>query len=97
MVIRGLPEKNQGQDGKRRALAPCIRVLRISYAYAPRRKIGRGMARINHTNRPDEAVPFAYDCFQKAWFIGIVNQGRTNFSDDVVDVQLGIDEQMRAP
>src|SRR5216684_2143564 len=54
MVIGSLPEKNQGQDGQRRALVPPADLVWAD------RKIGWRITRINHTHRSDESVPFAY-------------------------------------
>ena len=97
MVIRGLPEKHQRQDGQRRALAPTARFLRAGRAHNTRSKIGLRITRVNHTHWSDESVPFAHHGFQKARLSGVVTQSRTDFSHDVVDVGLGIDKQIRPP
>ncbi len=60
MVIGSLPEKNQGQDGQRRALVPPADLVWADRADGARPKIGWRITRINHTHRSDESVPFAY-------------------------------------
>jgi len=55
------------------------------------------MLRVNHPHRADETVAFADDGFEEARFGGVVAEGGANFSDDVVDVLLSVDEEVGAP
>ena len=61
------------------------------------RRSVRRVARIDYFYRADETVAFADDGFEEARFGGVVAEGGANFSDDVVDVLLGVDEEVGAP
>src|SRR5436190_4423381 len=97
MVIRGLAEKHQRQDGQRRALAPPARLLRADSAHNTGSKVGLWIVRVHHTHRSDKSVAFAHHGFKEARFSGVVTKSGADFSHNVVDVGLGIDEQIRAP
>jgi hypothetical protein len=52
---------------------------------------------IDHPHRADESVAFPHDSLNKARFRGIVTQSGANLSNNVVDVPVGVDKQVRAP
>src|SRR5215467_5609681 len=51
----------------------------------------------NNAHRPDESVPFADNRLQEARFSGVVTQSRADFSHNVVDIRLGVYEEVRVP
>src|SRR5882724_3473909 len=62
-----------------------------------RGEIAAGILAIDHPYRTDKPVPLAHNGLNKARFSGIVTQRSPKFPHDVVDVPLGVDEQIRAP
>ena len=52
---------------------------------------------IDHAQWPHEAVAFAHHGFEKTRFRGVVAQRRPDFSNDIVDVSFGVDEQIGLP
>ena len=94
MIVGRLAEEEKGQDGERRALTPTGRVVRGGCTQATGGKIGRRKPGVDDADRADEAVAFAHDGFEETWMGGIVTESGANFPDDVVDVGLGIEEEV---
>jgi len=72
-------------------------ILAWRFAVCAFRKIGTAIERTNNPNWADEPIALAYDRFQESWFSGIVTQSPANFTDDVINVPLGVNEEIRMP
>jgi hypothetical protein len=97
VVVGGLSEKEKGQDGERRALAPAAGLRGGGGTDGPVRDFGRRVSGADDADRADEAVALADDSFEETRVGGVVAESGTDFADDVVDVGLGVDEKLRAP
>jgi hypothetical protein len=60
-------------------------------------EIGVWKASVNYAHRTDEAIAFANDSLKEARLGGVIRQSDSDFSYDVIDVWLGIDEEVRTP
>jgi hypothetical protein len=55
------------------------------------------MTRVQHSHWSHKSVTFAYHGFEKTRPSGVVTQSGADFSHNVIDVGLGIEEQIRTP
>ena len=81
---------------ERGAIASSDYFLQAVRPYDSRSLIGLRVARANYTHWSDESVRFVRYGFQKPKCRGVVAHCGANFSHNVVDVRLGIDEWIRA-
>src|SRR4051812_1351099 len=93
MVLGNFPKLQQWQHGKRRTLAPFASSLSCRTLLA----IRAGKPSIDDAHRTDEAVTFSDHGLEKAWPGRFVTESGPNLSNDVVDVALGVDEEIRTP